>query len=350
MSKDEYLESHEIGRAYRTQYLKGIMGYVDTVLCDAARKRDTYADGIFTRPDEYREALAKMLGHPLNGVYPNAKLLEKTFIAEIDGCDWYRVVTEAVEGVPFYGLLILQKGSGRYPLVISQHGGLGTPELCSSLYEGGSGNYNDMTRRLLKYKVNVYAPQLLLWHELDESGKNKMDPLRKSLDTALKASGSSITAVELYSIGCAVSVLSENEKVDSAHIGMTGLSYGGLYTLLMTALDVRIKAAISCSFFGGITGTHATDWNWQNNALLFGDAEIAALCWPRDISLLMGDNDPLFNVKHSCAEYERVKKLAGGLPLQENIHFQIFEGQHEFINDDAPIEHMMRILEAQKLE
>lgn len=37
--------------------------------------------------------------------------------------------------------------------------------------------------------------------------------------------------------------------VDSNKTGMVGLSYVGFYTLYIAALDTRIKAAVSCSFF-----------------------------------------------------------------------------------------------------
>ena len=348
MSEKHYTEAPEAAASYRKEYADGIDICAGSLTEQAERERRTWAADIFTDAERYRKEFICMLGKPLCGSFPKAKLIEKRLIAEMDGCSVYRIVTESLPGVPFYGLLFLRNEEGRFPLVISQHGGAGTPELCSSLYESGSSNYNEMTRRMLRYKVNVYAPQLLLWHETDEQGNEKISAIRKSKDAQLKACGGSIAAFELYNICCAVSTLCDEDKVDSERIGMAGLSYGGLYTMLMSAVDTRIKASVSCSFFGAIASHHVPDWNWQNSALRFADAEIAALTWPRDITLLMGDKDPLFECEESKKQYEELKMLADGLPLNDHIRFSTFDGVHEFDKENEPISHMMEILRAQE--
>lgn len=348
MSDKHYTEAPEAAASYRNEYLRGIENFADLSAEKAERERKVWAKGIFADTERYRREFTSMLGKPLGDGFPKAKLIEKQLIAEMDGCRVYRVVTQALPGVPFYGLLFLRNEEGRFPLVISQHGGVGTPELCSSLYESGSSNYNEMTRRLLRYKVNVYAPQLLLWHETDEQGNEKISPIRRSKDAQLKACGSSIAAVELYCIGCTVSTLCDEDKIDSERIGMAGLSYGGLYTMLMSAIDTRIKACVSCSFFGAIASHPVPDWNWQNGGYRFADAEIAALTWPRDITLLMGNKDPLFGCEGSKRQYEELKAIADGLTLSDHIRFSTFDGMHEFIRDNEPISHMMEILHAQE--
>lgn len=348
MSEKHYTETPEAAASYRNEYADGIGICAASFAEQAEQERKAWAKDIFTDAERYRREFISMLGKPLCGKFPKAKLIEKSYMAEMDGCSVYRVVTEALPGVPFYGLLFLRNGGGRFPLVISQHGGAGTPELCSTLYESGSSNYNEMTRRLLRYKVNVYAPQLLLWHEKDEQGNEGIGPIRRAKDAQLKTCGSSITAVELYNIGCAVSTLCDEDRVDGDRIGMAGLSYGGLYTMLMSAVDTRIKASVSCSFFGAIAAHPVPDWNWQNCAFRFTDAEIAALTWPRDITLLMGDKDPLFGCEGSKMQYEELETLADGLHLTEHIRFSTFDGLHEFVREDEPISHMMEVLRAQE--
>ena len=79
--------------------------------------------------------------------------------------------------------------------MIAQHGGLGTPELCSTLFEGETSyNYKDMTQRILKHDVNVFAPQMLLW----EKESYGIDYDREYIDAVLKMLGGSITALEIY--------------------------------------------------------------------------------------------------------------------------------------------------------
>ena len=80
------------------------------------------------------------------------------------------------------------------PLVLVQHGELGTPELISAFYDGDTANCNAMLERVIAHKVHAFAPQLLLWD------KEKFDVSfdRVNIDARLKRVGSSITAVELY--------------------------------------------------------------------------------------------------------------------------------------------------------
>ena len=107
----------------------------------------------------------------------------------------FRVQIQVFEGFKFYGLLFKKNDGKRRPLVIAQHGGLGTPELCSTLFEGETSyNYNDMTQRILEYDVNVFAPQMLLW-SIEEYG---IDYNRAYIDAVLKMLGGSITALEIY--------------------------------------------------------------------------------------------------------------------------------------------------------
>ena len=138
-----------------------------------------------------------------------------------------------------YGILFVRGKDHKRPLVIAQHGGLGTPEMCSGFFD--SENYNDMTRRILQKGVNVFCPQLYLW---DQQRFGRGTPDRTSLDNSLKHMGSSIAAVELDGLMKCIDWLSGLSWVDAERIGMIGLSYGGFYTLYLTALDKRIKAAL----------------------------------------------------------------------------------------------------------
>ncbi len=70
-----------------------------------------------------------------------------------------RIWIEVFSGLQSYGLLFVPHGAGMHPLVISQHGGLGTPELTAGFF--GSANYSDMTRRVLRRGAVVFAPQAL---------------------------------------------------------------------------------------------------------------------------------------------------------------------------------------------
>ena len=77
---------------------------------------------------------------------------------------------------------------------------------------------------------------------------------------------------------------------------MIGLSYGGFYTLYLTALDKRIKAALCSCYYNDRTYYSNSDWSWFGSANMFEDAEVASLIFPRKLWIQVADNDELFHV------------------------------------------------------
>ncbi len=141
-----------------------------------------------------------------------------------NGINAYRLQFETLDCVKFYGIYFEYEDKKELPLVICQHGGWGSPELCSGLLETTS-NYNEMTERVLKYGVNVFAPQMLLWKQEDYG----IEFNRAEVDAKLKQAGSSIAAVEVFALMKSIDYLSTLDAVNENKIGMVGLSYGGFY-------------------------------------------------------------------------------------------------------------------------
>ena len=170
----------------------------------------------------------------------------KEFIAEDDMGRIYRVLLEVADDFIFYGILFLPKSfdeNKKYPFIISQHGGAGTPELCSDFYFDT--NYTHMTRRVLEKNAVVFAPQLLLWD------KNNFGAAydRNAADNSLKQLGSSITALEVFCIMRSTDYFTAQPYIDRDKIGMIGLSYGGFYAIVTSAADTRIQSVYSSCFF-----------------------------------------------------------------------------------------------------
>lgn len=237
-----------------------------------------------------------------------------------------------------YGILFLQKGEEKRPLVISQHGGLGTPEFCSGFFD--SENYNDMTRRILRKGVHVFCPQLYLWDDRRFSNQPK-DRIQD--DILLKQVGSSITAVEIYGLQRCLDYLETQPRISPDGFGMIGLSYGGFFTLHLSALDQRIKAALSsCYFNNNSVRNDILDWSWMNSSNLFHDAEIGALVYPRKLWIQVADNDELFRVDLAEKEFERLKPFYAEKP--DALRLEVFPGVHELSRDDAGIEFVVNTL------
>ncbi len=326
-----YREGKAASKAFKEEYLAGIRRVIQMRRRELANDRADYAKDIFTNPEKYRCDFRRMLGWPLVGDCSTVGVPPSEFIklSDEDGYSVYRVRFEVLDGLKMTGLLFKRQASAALPMVIVQHGGLGTPELISGVYDS-TGNYNDMLQRVIKTGVHAFAPQLLLW---EDSYEVEFD--RRAIDAQLKRVGSSITAIEIFSIMRIIDYFEAQDFVSS--FGMVGLSYGGFYTLYTAAVDTRIKSAISCSFFNTRDEYDRSDWTWFNSAQRFDDAEIAALVYPRSLCIEIGSRDELFDYNNGVRSFERLKELSENVG-DEWVNLTVFDGMHEFCRSDEPIE------------
>ena len=331
-----FREEKEASKTYKQNYLDGIKALLSVRQKAAEQVRAEYIKDVFKNAEKYRSDFKKMLGFPLvDFVYDGAPNLRSTKLADEENYEIFRMEIEILDGLFMSGLFFKMKGEEKKPLVLVSHGGLGTPELISGIY-GDTSNYNDILPRVIKYGVHAFAPQLLLWHEDYEVPFD-----RKELDANLKRVGSSITAIEVFGFTRILDYFEDKPYVKN--FGMVGLSYGGFYTLFTTAVDTRIKSAISCSFFNDRDMVGWSDWVWQNGAYKFNDAEVAALCYPRRLCIQMGDKDQLFDAEYTKKSFNRLSDMAKEVGT-DWLDLMIFDGNHEFCRDDAPIERLVNDL------
>lgn len=329
-----YREEKTASKINKEEYLSSMKALIEKRQRDAYEIRKEYAKDIISDVERYREDFKKMLGWPLVDCEDNEiRLISSEKLSDEDGYSVWRMQLEILGGLRISGLLFKRAGEEKKPLVIVQHGGLGTPELISGLYDSTE-NYNDMLERVIKYDVHAFAPQLLLW-----SRENyEVEFERRDIDGQLKRVGSSITAVEVYAISKILDYFENEDYVSS--FGMLGLSYGGFYTLFTSAVDTRIKSAVSCSFFNKRDAvTTFPDWAWFGSAGKFDDAEIACMVYPRRLCLRVGDNDELFDCKYSRESFERIKELCSDVGT-DWVDFAVFEGVHEMFKNDEPIQRL----------
>ena len=319
-----YTEREDYGNGYRIKYLKSLDKLLEQRREQCKKQRDGFAKDITAKPDEYRKKYYDMLGWPLNSEPQKIISITEQNTYEDDKIIIRRMQFELFDGFYFYGILFRHKTDKKLPLVISQHGGWGTPEFCSGFFD--SENYNDMSMRVFDKGVNVFAPQLDLWQE------NRFGPSgrRDDFDMKLKQLGGSIAALEIYSIMRCIDYF-EKKDYCNGKFGMVGLSYGGFYTLYTTAADTRRKAALSCSHFNDRIKYGWMSKSFINAASTFLDAEVAALVYPRRLAIEVGDNDELFEPESAALEFERLKRYYG--KDTDKLHFHIFNGVHEFCPD-----------------
>lgn len=337
----KFKEEKHISEAYKRKYLEGLHKLVNGLEQEAMQGREALWKDMMASKETYRRQFAELLGWPLTRERERipCQVVSQRFMQEPD-CIVERMQFTVLEGVVMSGLLFRHDENTKCPLVLVQHGGSGTPELIAGAY-GSTSNYNDMLERVFRQGANVFAPQLLLWSK----EQYKPDYDREGLDARLKNVGSSITAVEIYFLMKILDYFENQSWV--GNMGMVGLSYGGFYTQLLAALDTRIKAAISCSFFCDATHRVQPDWSWRDMFKSFGEAEIACLVHPRKLFLEIGNEDNLFDYQKSIAEYERLRRICGN-DTEDWLEFTVFEANHEFYKEDKHIEKFMEYLRGER--
>jgi len=334
--KKLYEEAPEAADGYRSAYVRGIREYIleENRRHRQLRRSFMPPEALREDPEKYRQSYRKMLG--LDGLPgTQAGKPECVFAGEDEICRIYRLTVYPVKEIPFYSLLLIPHGAAEpMPLVIAQHGGGGTPELCSDMC--GKNNYSHMVQRLLERGAAVLAPQLLLWAqgELETARAHPIPYDRGALDRELKRFGTSITALEIAGIQRSLDHALERQEIAPEKVGMIGLSYGGYFTLHTMAADPRIKAGYSAAAFNDRDAVAMGDWHYGGSARCFQDAEVAALCAPRRLYVQIGKEDPVFDYRYAVPEAERVRDYYEAFGCPGNFVFDLWDGGHRISEED----------------
>ena len=233
-----------------------------------------------------------------------------------------------------YGLYIVPKNVRLpAPLVISKHGGGGTPEMAT--FHGGT-NYHDLVRGAVAEGYVVFAPLTIMYPYRDRDHGTPIPPdVRATLDAELRSRGATLMGVESYKISRALDVVLKKPEVDPNRVAMIGLSYGGFYTLYTTALDRRIKVAVaSCSFRDkeptGAARTEAPAGRPND----ISSVDLVRLIAPRPLQVQDGINDKGFPIDDVRRAVEKSRVYYPDSHAAD-FDFEAFEGVHEFRGDVA---------------
>lgn len=308
--------------------------YIRTLQQDPGQLRalfqpDYHSVAAYVRSTEsYRAAFCRSIGYPCPGMPPDeAPRFEQ--MGEDGIGTYFRVTIAVLPGIHAEGLYIVPKRlTGRARLIIAQHGGAGSPEL--ALFHGGA-NYHDMIRGAVKRGYVVFAPQLLF----SSPGLAKTN--RVDTDRRLRLVGTTVTAVEVTKIVRSIDAILLRPEVDPARVGMVGLSYGGFYTLVTTAIEPRIKVAVSAGYYGVQEGRYATDelsiphdLEFPGRFTQFRDSDLVALICPRPLQIQAGDRDEINHWKPGQKLAPISAAYYAKLGIADEFEYRLFAGGHEF--------------------
>ena len=340
--KKYYSEDVEKNTEFRRDYLDGVERFIQDGFIKASERRSDFMtpEKYAANPEFYRSELIKTLGFPLCGRFEIPDLTYKKFVAEDNGVNIFRMQLRFFGKLKVYGVYFEQKDKASAPFVLGLHGGDGTPELAGSIHLS-SANYNHLLRRITDRGASVFAPQLLLWNRDVYGGR---EYVRSRIDGQLRQLGGSITALELHLLGGCISYFTEKEGVNRDKIGLAGLSYGGMYALHLAAVDTRVKACLSGSWFNDVSSIAWPDWSYRGAAEKFANAEVAALVSPRALCVNMGDKDELFPSSVALSEAKRAEPYFAATGASDNFLAYSFGGNHEADKGDRGIDFLFEHL------
>ena len=122
--------------------------------------------------------------------------------------------------------------------------------------------------------------------------------------------------LEIWNAMRALDYLETRPEVDARRIGATGISGGGVMTMLLAALDERIQAAApSCSTYTVGDQAARNLLRWQCDCTFYPNVyrldypAVAALVAPRPLLITAGRQDPIFPPSGAREVYRQAKRI-----------------------------------------
>jgi dienelactone hydrolase len=337
-----YREPFAASFPIRQEQHQQIRAYADQLLQAASRRTlgqfspDVSSPAAYEQSlPPYRQQLAAFFGTPPPGAKAG-RITRFEQVAEDADCTVNRVWIEVIAGVETYGLyLVPRQRKAKAPLLIAQHGGGGNPEAICDL--DTRVNYRSFGREAVKRGYLVWAPALAMRSTF--SGDAPMpNASRELLDQKLKLAGTSIIGLELHKIIESTRTLMQvRPEIDAARVGMTGLSWGGFFTMYATALAPFIKVAAPSGYLRdteqGLARAAADDARAADREMFggWGHFQAIGLICPRPCLVQLGEQDGAINpMEGARVEAERAAQFYQKLGLADRFQFQTHAGGHEF--------------------
>ncbi len=248
---------------------------------------------------------------------------------------------EGVAPLPLY-ILTPKKVEGKRPgmLALHGHGGhgyepvAGRDDLPGVANAIKSCNY-DYGRQLVRKGYVVAVPCFTPFGRRLTKGDVGKQDLCGLTFIRLQLFGRVLMAENLRDALWALEVLAQRDSVDATKLGCAGLSLGGRMTMLTTAVEPRIKAAIVSGALNvlqeRIRGQYGCGAQIIPGLLTFGDVpEIGSLIAPRPCVWEVGSRDKLIDPKWADEALTRMKRAYKALGAEEQLQVDRFEGGHEF--------------------
>ncbi|HYU42273.1 MAG TPA: dienelactone hydrolase family protein [Vicinamibacteria bacterium] len=281
--------------------MPGVAGPIEAALGPSPERKGTVMPPGSSGPDLDRARLLRMLGDTPAAPPP----LAPERLEQVDLGDVVREkVTYAVEPgerVPAF-VFVPKAGPGPHPAILChhQHGGEFQVGKDGPAGLGSTPDQHYAIELARRGYVTIVADALCFGERQDPKFKLKNGEYERFEALHRITEGKTLQGKYVWDARRALDYLETRAEVDPSRIGMIGHSLGGQETLFTTAIDTRIKAAVSSCGFGSLR-TLERDRILHNFALFVpelashGDyGAVLALIAPRPFLVAARNDDPIF--------------------------------------------------------
>jgi hypothetical protein len=217
------------------------------------------------------------------------------------------------------------------PLVIAQHGIGSFPEKVFGVADDRN-LYHDYGHVLVKEGFAVLAPINLMSVEK----RNRIERLARLADTTLPG-------IELVRMQVLLDEVLKDKRIDRKHVGMWGISLGGMATMFWMPLEPRIQCGIVTAWFNHRRNKmvipdkryscfletkeeHAFFRGWLTE---FTDSDVVSLICPRPLLIQTGKKDGIAWWPQVIEEFKASQEHYRKLGIEDRIEMDLHEGGHE---------------------
>lgn len=248
---------------------------------------------------------------------------------------------DGVPTVPVYLLVPRRLAAGeRVPgvLCIHGHGPFGNhPIVGRTDLEGVEKNIKqhnyDYGLQFVRRGYVVAAPCMIPFgRRVDRARYGGNDPCAVAF-VRMQALGRLPLTANLRDLRWSIDLLQSRPEVNGGRIGCAGLSYGGRMTMMVSAMDERIKVAAVSGALNlmqeRMTLRYSCGSQMIPGLLKYGDySEIGSLIAPRPCVWETGSTDSLIVPKWDEVFRNRLRRAYSSLNAADQLHFDKFEGGH----------------------
>lgn len=175
------------------------------------------------------------------------------------------------------------------------------------------------------------------WTLQNATGKEALDSTCNQLNRMAICLGLSLGGMWAWDLERLVDYIETRSDCDMNRLGCVGLSGGGYQTLMLTALDDRIKCAVSSGYFYGIRDallklSNNCDCNYIPNLWRILDmGDLGALIAPRPLLIETGTEDDLNGERGIANVSEQLDITRAAYRLfdaEDMLEWFVFEGGH----------------------